>query len=61
MARRKVNINTFNPNAGVSIPGWAVESYKDTVDTVQDIVGDITKRLTGQEKIICSSHLSLLE
>ena len=50
MARRKVNINTFNPNAGVSIPGWAVESYKDTVDTVQDIVGDITKEVDRSRK-----------
>lgn len=50
MARRKVNINTFNPNAGVSIPGWAVESYKDTVDTVQDIVGDITKEADRSRK-----------
>ena len=50
MARRKVNINTFNPNAGVSIPGWAVESYKDTVDTGQDIVGDITKEVDRSRK-----------
>ena len=39
---RKVNINTFNPNAGVSIPGWATESYKGTVDTLENIVGDVT-------------------
>ena len=39
---RKVNINTFNPNAGVSIPGWATEAYKGTVDTLENIVGDVT-------------------
>ena len=47
---RKVNINTFNPQAGVSIPGWATESYKQTIDTLGDVVSDITGEVKQARK-----------
>ena len=47
---RKVNINTFNPQAGVSIPGWATESYKQTIDTLGDVVSDVTGEVKQARK-----------
>ena len=47
---RKVNINTFNPQAGVSIPGWATESYKQTIDTLSDVASDVTGEIKQGRK-----------
>ena len=39
MARK---IDTFNPMSGVSIPGWAIDSYQGTLGNLNDIVDSLT-------------------
>jgi len=47
---KRANINTFNPMSGVTLPGWATESYKDTVDTLENVVSDITGEIKEGRK-----------
>ena len=49
MAIRK-NINTFNPRSGVSIPAWATDSFKGTVDSLENIADDVTSSIRESKK-----------
>lgn len=49
MAIRK-NINTFNPRSGVSIPAWATDSFKGTVDSLENIADDVTSSIRESRK-----------
>ena len=46
----KINTKTFNPMAGVSIPGWALESYQTTSADLADVVDSLTNAYNLQQK-----------
>ena len=46
---RKINLNAFNPNFG-SIPGWATESYKDTLSSLNETVNTLTQAYKDKRK-----------
>jgi hypothetical protein len=48
----KISTKTFNPMAGVNLPGWALEEYGTTAGDLSDIVDSLTKtyeRQRGQD------------
>jgi hypothetical protein len=45
----KISTKTFNPMAGVSIPGWAIDSYKTTASDLGGIVDSLTDAYNKQQ------------
>ena len=46
----KISTKTFNPMAGVSLPGWALQSYKATAGDLSDVVDSLTSAYNLQQK-----------
>ena len=45
----KISTKTFNPMAGVSLPGWALQSYKATAGDLSDVVDSLTDAYNKQQ------------
>ena len=45
----KISTKTFNPMAGVSIPGWALESYQSTSSDLDSVVNSLTDAYNKQQ------------
>tara|TARA_R100000008_G_scaffold33537_1_gene18945 strand:+ start:6922 stop:9198 length:2277 start_codon:yes stop_codon:yes gene_type:complete len=46
----KINTKTFNPMSGVSLPGWALQSYQTTSADLADVVDSLTNAYNLQQK-----------
>ena len=46
----KISTKTFNPMAGVSLPGWALESYQSTSANLADVVDSLTSAYNQQQE-----------
>ena len=45
----KISTKTFNPMAGVSLPGWALESYRSTSSDLANVVDSLTDAYNKQQ------------
>ena len=46
----KISTKTFNPAAGVNLPGWALEEYETTAGDLSSIVDSLTKTYERQRQ-----------